>query len=118
MSGREGVELGHALDFSERHVVSVLEDVALVLVYSHDSWVALGDVGYNEILGLFAVLVVDHEFVAVIEEGESTGTVGGREDKANALGSAKFVDFDGMVDVGYVRVVYHVVSSVILEREG
>jgi hypothetical protein len=96
---RQGVELSHALHFFELDVVAILEFVSLVLVHSHNCWVLLGDIDNDEGLGFFSILVVDHEFVSVIEEGESCGSVGCCENESDVSSSAELVDGDAIVNV-------------------
>ena len=84
--GFTAVKLIHALDFTERDVVSVLEAVTGLVLAGHDALLVIGDGGDHGGDGLLAVSVIDGERGAeVIKDlGEETPGVG--DDELDAIG--------------------------------
>ena len=98
LSGWQCVQLGHALDLHELHVVAVLELVSLILVHGDNARISLGRCHHDEGLSVLAVRVSDTEIVAVVQEGETLGTVGLREDEAYVLGADELINFDHLIN--------------------
>lgn len=98
---RERIQLLHALHLLKSDIIPILELMPLILMHSDDHvlLVALRG-GHDEGLGLLSVGVVDLEFGAVVEEGESAGAEVLGEDEAFGVGVAVFVKGGDFVDVG------------------
>lgn len=76
LSGWECVQLGHTLYLHELHVVAVLELVSLILVHGDNTRISLGRCHHDEGLSVLTVGISDTEIVAIVQEGETLGTVG------------------------------------------
>eukprot|EP00047_Mylnosiga_fluctuans_P019583 m.84068 g.84068 ORF g.84068 m.84068 type:complete len:1015 (-) comp8186_c0_seq2:29-3073(-) len=87
-TSRRLVELGHALDLDERHVVAVLEAVALLVKDRHHALALLGDRGDQDADGLLAVGVAHVEALAKVAEdlAEQAARVGNNEGDALRMG--------------------------------
>ena len=55
-------------------MISLLENVALVLMHVYSSLFSLLDLHNDEVFGLLSVVVVDDMLVSVIDESGSPGT--------------------------------------------
>ena len=61
-------------------MISLLENVALVLMHVNSSLFSLLDLHDDEVFGLLSVVVIDYMLVSVIDESGSPGTEALRED--------------------------------------
>jgi hypothetical protein len=68
LDGRMTIEFGHSFDFNKFYVVTVLEGVALVLMYVHDWVLCLLDAAKNERLSHFSVFIGDQKVGAIVKE--------------------------------------------------
>jgi hypothetical protein len=66
LGGWQCVQLGHALDLHELHVVAVLELVSLILVHGDNAGISLGRCHHDEGLSVLTVCVGDTEIVTVV----------------------------------------------------
>ena len=63
------VEFSHALNFSEDYMVSVLENVTLVLVHVDLGLFSFLNLHNDEVFGLFSIMVIDNVLVTIVNEG-------------------------------------------------
>jgi hypothetical protein len=68
LDGRVTFELGQSFNFNKFDVVTVLEGVALVLMYVHDWVLCLLDAAKNERLSHFSVFIGDQKVGAIVKE--------------------------------------------------
>ena len=119
---RNIVDLCHTFDFGELDIVTILVRMSLVFV-DVDCWVlALLDAANDELLCLFSILVSHKEFRSVVQESITGQSQVLRENIANSILSAKFVDLDQSVRVpevlsnaNHIKLVNHVVVEFVCD---
>lgn len=99
LSGRQAIELSHALNFTELNIVAILEFMTLVFMNCDNARVSLSCIHNDERFSFLAIGVVDIEVNTVVQEGETLGSIGLGEDKADFVFTTEIVSLNHIIKV-------------------
>lgn len=112
------IQFYHAFHFHELHIVAILVRVSFVFVDMHDWVFTLFNAANDELLRGLTVLVCDFKFWAIVEECITSQSQVLRENEADSVLSAQFIDFyhsicvpEELGDYDDIIVGYHLVGE-------
>lgn len=93
------IEFNHSFNFNKLYIVAILELVALVLMHSDNAGIGLSCIFNVERFGFLAIIIINIEIDAIVQEGETMRTVGLGKDEADLVLATEFISFNGIVNI-------------------
>lgn len=112
------VYLSHSFYFSKSNVIVDLVGMALVFMNCYSSFFFVWNKFYYKLLCLLTITVEDEMLRSEVHESITCNTQSFWKNESNFICSAKLIHSEEMLNaLKILRVTYHIVSQVILQRE-